>query len=180
MFLGIWGPASAFNLERELYHLAKGIRNLMYGPNHISDYWKEFRSIQYLCRSLGVNRGSWGGPKGSSKNSVSRWFLLCLKIGHALRSPCSPGTYLLMSFHIYPSTSDDRSTEEMRPEMLFIIHNGHSTEINGIAKLVEMARPWGWVQTQLQDQELGLGVCAYNPSTRKLRQKDGHFETKLW
>lgn len=86
------GPASAFNPERELYHLAKAIWNLTYGPNHISDYGKEFRSIQYLCRSLVVNRGSWGGPKGSSKNSANRWFLLCLKIGHALRSPCSPAS----------------------------------------------------------------------------------------
>ena len=38
------------------------------------------------------------------------------------------GTCLLMTFYIYPSNSDDRSTEEVRPEMLFVIHNGHGTE----------------------------------------------------
>lgn len=33
-----------------------------------------------------------------------------------------------MSFYIYPRNSDDRSAEEVRPEMLSVIHNGHGTE----------------------------------------------------
>lgn len=51
MFLGIWGPAS--NPERELDHLAKGKWNLMYGPSHISDYWKEW--VQVWTEEVGVD-----------------------------------------------------------------------------------------------------------------------------
>lgn len=89
IFLGIWGPASAFNPERELYHLAKGIWNLIYGPNHISDYWKKIQKHSISLQESRCEQRKLGWTWGSSKNSVSRRFLLCLKTGHAPRSQCS-------------------------------------------------------------------------------------------
>lgn len=71
---------------------------------------------------------------------------------------------ILMSFYIYPRTSDDRSTEEVRPEMLFIIHNGHSTEMKQHCKAGRNGWTMGVITNTLQDQELGLGCVPIIPA----------------
>lgn len=70
------------------------------------------------------------------------------------------GTYLLMSFYIYPSTSDDRSTEEMRPEMLFVIHNGLGTEIKRHCKAGRNGSTMGVTTNTVTRSGTGSGcVC---------------------
>lgn len=70
------------------------------------------------------------------------------------------GTYLLMSFCIYPSTSDDRSTEEMRPEMFFVIHNGHGTEIKRYCKAGRNGSTMGVTTNTVTRSGTGSGgVC---------------------